>query len=147
MSALQPSIAGARVLDLFAGSGALGLEMLSRGAAHATFVEQARAARTAIEQNIEKLRVERGTYEVVRSEALAYVRRLEAGAFDIAVADPPYASEAAAALLEAYAAVPFAHELWLEHATAAALTLPEGTRTRRYGDTSISTILPDPETA
>src|SRR4051812_26767676 len=89
MSALQPEIPGARVLDLYSGSGALGLETLSRGAAHATFVEKAAPALRALRANIEKLGAGSAA-EVVRADALAYARALEADAFDIVVADPPY---------------------------------------------------------
>ncbi len=80
---------GASVLDLFAGSGAMGLEALSRGAARAVFVESDRAALRAIEQNLDRLRL-RGT--VLRQDA---VRALQAEAqagrrYDLVLVDPPY---------------------------------------------------------
>jgi len=77
---------GARVLDLFAGSGALGLEALSRGAASAVFVESDREAVKAIERNLEKLGLEGG---IVRSDALRYLTRTEER-YDIVFLDPPY---------------------------------------------------------
>jgi 16S rRNA (guanine966-N2)-methyltransferase len=78
---------GARVLDLFAGSGAMGLEALSRGAASATFVETDRDAVRSIERNLEKLRV-RGARVVQRDvlQALATDR----GTYDLVLCDPPY---------------------------------------------------------
>ncbi len=89
MSIVAAEIPGARVLDLFAGSGALGLEALSRGAESAVFVEQAPAALASLKTNIEALgAAERA--EVVRADALRYAAGLEPGAFDLAFADPPY---------------------------------------------------------
>jgi 16S rRNA (guanine966-N2)-methyltransferase len=85
---LTPVLADSEVLDLFAGSGALGIEALSRGAAHATFVEKDGKAITAIARNLETTGlVERAT--VVRADALAYL----AGPVraDIAFCDPPFA--------------------------------------------------------
>jgi 16S rRNA (guanine966-N2)-methyltransferase len=80
---------GASVLDLFAGSGALGLEALSRGAERVVFVESDRAATRAIEQNLDKLRL-RGT--VVREDAVrALQREAQAGRrYDLVLVDPPY---------------------------------------------------------
>lgn len=149
MSAMQPWIPGARVLDLFAGSGALGLETLSRGASRVTFVEKGRAALQALRQNIATLGAASDAVEVVRGDAIAYVRELERDAFDLALADPPYRRGFAQALLARYQERPFAAALWIEHASDDALALPDGARTRRYGDTALSRITPDarPSTA
>jgi 16S rRNA (guanine966-N2)-methyltransferase len=86
-----PRIEGARVLDLFAGSGALGIEALSRGAAHVTFVEKAPKAIAAIKKNLETTGFA-GRATVVRADALAYL----AGPVraDIAFCDPPFADVA-----------------------------------------------------
>jgi 16S rRNA (guanine966-N2)-methyltransferase len=79
---------GARVLDLFAGSGSLGIEALSRGAAHATFVENGRDAAGFIELNLRTLGcAEAGI--VLETDALGFVRP-ESGQFDLVFADPPY---------------------------------------------------------
>ena len=80
----------ARVLDLFAGSGALGIEALSRGAAHVTFVERDRAALAVIKQNLNALGlVDRAT--VVPQDALFWLRdRRDSAPFDVAFVDPPY---------------------------------------------------------
>ncbi len=83
---------GARVLDLFAGSGALGIEALSRGAASAVFVEHDSQGARAVRRNLESLGVEGA---VRRRDALAYLRSnaaAEDGPFDLVFADPPYSS-------------------------------------------------------
>jgi 16S rRNA (guanine966-N2)-methyltransferase len=82
----------ARVLDLFAGSGALGIEALSRGAASATFVEQDRRAAAVIRQNLEALGEEA---EVVVADAASWLQRQSTAAFDLVLIDPPYDSAAA----------------------------------------------------
>jgi 16S rRNA (guanine966-N2)-methyltransferase len=131
---LGPELEGARVLDLFAGSGALGLEALSRGAAAVEFVELGKASLAAIAANIEALGVEART-RVHRGDALRFVERLEPGAFDLALADPPWAHDAAARLVAHFRQRPFARILSVEHRAATALG---GDETRRYGDTAIT---------
>ncbi len=84
---LAPLIHGARCLDLFAGSGALGLEALSRGAAEVVFVETNPAAITALKENLALLKAEKG--QVVRGDALAILRG-ESRAFDVVFLDPPF---------------------------------------------------------
>jgi 16S rRNA (guanine966-N2)-methyltransferase len=134
MSIVQPALAGARVLDLFAGSGALGLEALSRGAAHADFVEIAPASLRALRENAAAL----GATDLVvrREDALRFVERLAAGAYDVAFADPPYRLGLAARVAERWLAVPFAPILGVEHEAREAM--PAGGDTRRYGDTAIT---------
>lgn len=80
----------ARVLDLFAGSGALGLEALSRGAAEATFVEKAGAALGTIRKNAAALGVE-SRCTILRADALRWLERDVESRFDLVFADPPYA--------------------------------------------------------
>lgn len=139
MSALGGSLQGLRVLDLFAGSGALGLECLSRGAEEVVFVERSRRSIEVLERNVAALGAgERSS--VVRADALKYVARLGGGAFDVALADPPYGEGLESTLLEAFAATPFAGELWVEHRTGAALPAVGGLTQRRYGDTTLTTI-------
>ena len=96
---LEPDLPGARVLDLFAGSGAAGIEALSRGAAHATFVERDTGAAAVIAANLgaDPPRPARGP-RIVRAEALAWLRGPDAaaaGPFDIVIVDPPYAETGA----------------------------------------------------
>jgi 16S rRNA (guanine966-N2)-methyltransferase len=139
MSALQFELSGSRVLDLFAGSGALGLEALSRGAAHATFVETGAPALRALAANIERLGAAEQT-TVVRRDALAFAAALETAAFDIALADPPYDEGLAAQVAEIFLERPFARMLWVEHRAGETLPAPAGTRTRRYGDTALTSL-------
>ena len=78
-----------RVLDVFAGTGALGLEALSRGASHATFIEQAPAAQAVIRKNIAKCRYEDRT-RLIAGDALTVLPRLAGERFDLIFVDPPY---------------------------------------------------------
>ncbi|WP_306427748.1 MULTISPECIES: 16S rRNA (guanine(966)-N(2))-methyltransferase RsmD [unclassified Brevibacterium] len=80
---------GARVLDVFAGSGALGLEALSRGAAHAAFVEKARSASAVVAANIADLGVAERT-RLITGTAPAALGQIEPGETDLVFADPPY---------------------------------------------------------
>jgi len=91
---LAPRIEGARFLDLCAGSGAVGIEALSRGAAHVTFVDRSRKMYALIETNLKLLKVGKAEIEVVSREALDFLdRRIkkEEGPFDAIFFDPPYA--------------------------------------------------------
>lgn len=134
MSILAESLPGARVLDLFAGSGALGLEAMSRGAASAEFVELNAPSLRALRENIAALGLE-ARCTVHRGDALRFAERLPPAAFDVAIADPPYAHDAAARLVALFRRTPFARILSVEH--SAVLSLP-GDGTRRYGDTALT---------
>lgn len=136
MSIVQGDLPGARVVDLFAGSGALGLEALSRGAGHAAFVEDGAHALRALQRNIDVLRAE-GRVRVVRGDAVRFAAGLPALAFDVAFADPPYATDLAGAIVEQWITTPFARVLGVEHSAREA-ALPPGGATRRYGDTAIT---------
>jgi len=83
------AVDGASVLDLFAGSGALGIEALSRGAAAAVFVDRDRNACTAIRRNLDALGVEA---DVVQGDAIGFVERPAARRYDLVFLDPPYDS-------------------------------------------------------
>lgn len=135
MSILQRDLPGARVLDLFAGSGALGLEALSRGAVSADFVEKNAASLRFLRANIEKLDAsEEAT--VHRAEAIRFAESLAAGAYDVAFADPPYSGSGAVMLASRWLQVPFASILSIEH--AASTPMPSQADTRRYGTTAIT---------
>lgn len=86
-SILSEKTDGARVLDLFAGSGAIGLEALSRGAASCVFVDEHRQAVAVIGENLAKSRLENG--RIVKSEALSFLKR-DTATYDLIFADPPY---------------------------------------------------------
>lgn len=135
MSIVHPLLPDARVLDLCAGSGALGLESLSRGAAQCDFVEQSPKVLKVLEANIAALGGHEGT-AVHRDEALRFAQRLSAGAYDVAFADPPYASDVAQRLAELWLAVPFATVFAVEHSSA--VSLPSIGETRRYGTTALT---------
>ncbi len=139
MGALHQRLAGARVLDLFAGTGALGLEALSRGASHVQFVDRARGACALIERNIRILEAE-SWVKVVHADAFKHLTHVEPGAFDIAVADPPYGLGFETQLFERFAERPFASELWVEHRTRDSVPSLPGLQQRRYGDTTLSHV-------
>jgi 16S rRNA (guanine966-N2)-methyltransferase len=87
---LEPEIPDARVLDLFAGAGTLGIEALSRGAVHATFVERSRAAVAALRKNLAATHfVDRGS--IVEANVLSFLNEPPVEPFDIAFCDPPFA--------------------------------------------------------
>jgi 16S rRNA (guanine966-N2)-methyltransferase len=88
---LRPVIEGARCLDLFAGTGALGIEALSRGAAHVVFVEKSARAAAAISDNLEAL--EAPNAEVFQRDAMDYLRIADPVRFDIVFLDPPFQAE------------------------------------------------------
>jgi len=143
------AIAGARVIDFYAGTGALGLEALSRGAAHATFVENDRRALEALARNIDALRERPRTRVVPQAVARAAVTLAGEGA-TLVFCDPPYAdvtrAEGVAKLLGALEADGVLRDgalVVLEHATRDKLSLPTGAKlladdTRAYGDTTLS---------
>lgn len=87
-SILGPKVENAAVLDLFAGSGAIGLEALSRGAATCVFVDEHRQAESVIRENLEKSKLQGA--RVVRADVHAWLAR-DTGSYDLIFADPPYA--------------------------------------------------------
>jgi len=135
MSILQHDIPGSCVIDLFAGSGALGLEALSRGAAWADFVENDSRSIRVLKKNIDAFQPG-DVLEIHRADAIRFAGKLEANAYDIAFADPPYAGGAAAQLAEVWLKRPFARILSVEH--DARETLAGATDTRRYGSSAIT---------
>lgn len=139
MSAMGPYLPGARVLDLFAGSGALGLEALSRGAEKVTFVERNRKALAVLKANIERLGAG-AECSVVVGDAISFFRRATPGTFDLVVADPPYEQGHAEELLALFLEKGFAGQLWVEHRSSEDISPYPGIRQRRYGDTTLSSL-------
>lgn len=139
MSILAARIAGARVLDLFAGSGALGLEALSRGAAHVTFVERSHRAARVLQRNIHALGAGPDT-TVIRGDAMTHLRTLEPFAVDLALADPPYDRDYTSQLAARYGDGPFARELWVEHRAGESFPPDAVAEQRRYGDTALTRV-------
>jgi 16S rRNA (guanine966-N2)-methyltransferase len=143
---LEP-LEGLRVVDLFAGSGAMGIEALSRGAAHVDFVEFARAARRVLERNLSELElVDRATvWPVSLPRGLNRMReRLEQA--DVVILDPPYGGEDARATLEALSQFELRDQVRVvaDHHSRDVLAESIGSlrrvRERRYGETRISTF-------
>lgn len=136
LNILRADVPGARVLDLFAGSGALGIEALSQGAASCDFVELNGPSLRALGENLAALGVAPGVATVHRGDALRFAAALGPHAYDVAFADPPYTTDAAARLAEQWARVPFAAVLGVEH--GARMAMPPGGDTRRYGTTAVT---------
>ena len=137
------TLQGAMVWDLFAGSGAMGIEALSRGAAHATFVDQARPAVSAVRANLAALGYGPQRSAVVCADVLNWVRpelgsaRPEPAEVDLVMADPPYSWQGWDALLERLAHL---RPLVLAE-TGSELALPPGwqaLRAKRYGGTVVT---------
>lgn len=141
------AVEGGRVLDLFAGTGALGIEALSRRAAHCTFVERDRRARAALERNLAVTDLA-DRAEVHGAEAEAWLRARvsrDPGAsaptppgYDLVLLDPPYAYEGWASVLAAVAVVAPGATVVVESDRTVAL--PEGwdaLREKRYGGTLV----------
>jgi len=142
---LGDSTRDARVADLFAGSGSLGLEALSRGARSAVFVETAPAALAVLRANIAALRLESQTL-VADADALRYLSASQPDAFDVVLADPPYALGAEPMIVaSARAALGPGGMLVLQHDrrgfTAEGLDGWRRLRARRFGDTVIDFLV------
>ncbi|MEM7520964.1 MAG: 16S rRNA (guanine(966)-N(2))-methyltransferase RsmD [Pseudomonadota bacterium] len=133
---------GARVLDLFAGTGALGLEALSRGSKEVCFVEKGRTGQRLIQENIAKLQVDQQTM-LLRTDATRLPPR-SGPPFDLVFLDPPYGRALGQKALEACRAggwlAPQATIIWEENAPMDALEGFEGIDTRRYGDTTVTLL-------
>lgn len=87
-------IDGVRVLDLFAGTGNLGLEAISRGAAEVVFVEKSRKSLQILEKNITKLKITEG-YKIIQKDVLSFLKSYEGQPFDVIFADPPFTEQMA----------------------------------------------------
>lgn len=127
MDRLAPHLPGARIVDLFAGSGALGLEALSRGAAAVDFVEHGSSALHALKANVAARKLpplRRGqrpseankSARIFKRDAIVFCERLQVDAYDLAFADPPYGSRKLDRVIRQWQATPFAPILVVEHA-------------------------------
>ena len=123
---LAPRIAGARVLDAYAGTGALGIEALSRGAATVAFIENDRRAQALIETNLAQCRIDTG-YTVLRTSAVRAADLLrDEPPFDIVLLDPPYDVPAAPALAAVGSLVAPSGVMVLEHGRRADVPAQSG---------------------
>ena len=147
MKYLEPHLDNARILDLFAGSGALGLEALSRGGAQADFVEDAAVALHALKANVaaRKLRAPvpgktpTARYKAARifkKDAIPFVNALEEGAYDVAFADPPYGSRKLDLVIERWQEVRFARILAVEHTLEH--EVPKGGKRLDFGEIQVT---------
>jgi 16S rRNA (guanine966-N2)-methyltransferase len=142
---LEPDLEGAHVLDVFAGSGAAGIEALSRGAASATFVEHDSGAARVIASNLARAGLASPNAQVVRDDAVRWLRRGRTSEpFDVVIVDPPYdLSELLVEALEAVAplVVPggrvVAKHFWRD-APPATIGLLASERDRRFGETALT---------
>jgi 16S rRNA (guanine966-N2)-methyltransferase len=138
---LGQRVPDARVLDLFAGSGAIGIEALSRGAERATFVERGAPALAALRTNLERTHLaDRAT--VVPGDVLAFLDRDGARGHDIAILDPPYEERAILAPLQRLAAqMELGGTVVVKHFWRTAVPEPTGLvqiRARRFGETTLT---------
>jgi 16S rRNA (guanine(966)-N(2))-methyltransferase RsmD len=154
---LEPDLPGARFLDLFAGSGAAGIEALSRGAAHATFVERDATAARVIVANLARTHLgDPDRVTVVRDDAIGWLRDADRAGerpWDVVVIDPPY--EDAAALEDALDAVGalvapgarvVAKHFWRD-APPPVVGLLASERVRRFGETALTFYRRSPDPA
>jgi len=138
---LAPRIAGARVLDAYAGTGAVGIEALSRGAAHVTFVEHDRRAHALVAENLAHCGVRDG-YAIIRADAARALGDPGAGLFDVMFFDPPYDAEVDDVLAAATERLALDGVLVFEHARRRKSPdrLGSATRTREVtsGDSALA---------
>ncbi|WP_396203348.1 RsmD family RNA methyltransferase [Gemmatimonas sp.] len=135
MKLLADDLEGARVLDLFAGTGALGLEAVSRGAKYVDFVEFRPSSLHALRANIAALRVSEKA-RVYKKDALPFADALPPERYDLAFADPPYESRMLDRLIERWLRAPWSRVLVAEHARTH--QLPRASKFVMLEDTAIS---------
>ena len=135
LDALAEDVKQARVLDLFAGTGALGLEAISRGAVSADFVESRPASLHALRANVAALRLRERT-RIFKRDALPFAAALEAGSYDVAFVDPPYGSRMLDRVIESWQSLRFARVLAVEHERAH--ELPAGGQRQLFDETAVT---------
>jgi 16S rRNA (guanine966-N2)-methyltransferase len=135
MDMLKADLQDARVLDLFAGTGALGLEAISRGARSADFVETRPDSLHALRANVAVLRLLKKT-RIFKRDALPFALALTSERYDIAFVDPPYESKMLDRVIEGWQASRFARILVVEH--AGTHKLPRGTVGKMFDETAVT---------
>ena len=141
LNMLSADLDKARVLDLFAGTGALGLEAISRGARYADFVEHWPASLHALKANIAALRVREKT-RVFKKDALPFAAALDADRYDIVFVDPPYGSRMLDRVIESWKTRKFSRILAVEHALDH--VLPPAYDKRIFEDSAVTIYRYDP---
>jgi 16S rRNA (guanine966-N2)-methyltransferase len=134
---LAADLKDARVLDLFAGTGALGLEAMSRGAKSCDFIETRPASLHALKANVIALRV-RETTRIFKRDALPFAAKLTENSYDLAFVDPPYESRMLDRVLDHWHATHFSPILAVEHARVHVLPGPKPAVHRVMEDTAVS---------
>jgi 16S rRNA (guanine966-N2)-methyltransferase len=132
---LAADLPKARVLDLFAGTGALGLEALSRGARSADFVETRPSSLHALRANVALLRALEQT-RIFKRDALPFAAALEEDSYDVAFVDPPYGSRMLDRVIESWQARRFSRVLAVEHERTH--ELPKGAKRREFEETVVT---------
>jgi len=135
LTLLDEEIQGARILDLFAGTGALGLEAISRGAVYADFVEFRPASLHALRANVAALRL-RERARIYKKDAVPFTEALDEGRYDLAFADPPYGSKVLDRIIATWRARRFSRILTVEHAKEHAI--PGGSLRKVFGDVAVT---------
>ena len=138
---LEPDLPHAKVLDLFAGTGALGLEAIYRGAKSVDFVENGPPALHALKANVAKLRVKKWT-RLFKKDAFVFLEGIPQGVdggpvYDLALADPPYTSKGSERLATIWMERPFSRILCIEHASER--PLPRPGKRQVFGTTMVTT--------
>jgi 16S rRNA (guanine966-N2)-methyltransferase len=133
---IHADLENARVLDLFAGTGALGLEAISQGARSVDFVETRPASLHALKANVAMLRGVRECTRIFKRDALPFAAALTAEAYDIAFLDPPYGSKMLDRVLDSWKTNRFARVLAIEHALTH--ELPRAFDKRIFEDSAVS---------
>ena len=132
---LDADLKDARVLDLFAGTGALGLEAMSRGARYCDFVEDRPSSLHSLKANVVRCQLQKKS-RVFKKDALPFAGALAEDSYDLAFCDPPYASRMLDRVIDHWKEQHFSRILVCEHATGH--ELPRGKVTRKFGDTTIT---------
>lgn len=141
---LRADLKDASVLDLFAGTGALGLEALSRGARRCDFVETRPASLHALKANVAALRYRENT-RIFKKDAVPFADMLGEGAYDLAFVDPPYGSRMLDRVIESWVAKRFARVLAVEHERTHALPhMGMSAMHREFDETAITVYRLDP---
>jgi 16S rRNA (guanine966-N2)-methyltransferase len=138
---LADDLKDASCLDLFAGTGALGLEAISRGARRCDFVETRPSSLASLKANVVKFRLKERT-RIFKKDALPFAAQLNENAYDLVFCDPPYESKMLDRVIEAWQARKFTKVLAVEHARVH--KLPKGALSRTFEDTTVTIYrLPD----
>ncbi len=135
LDVLAADLPDANVLDLFAGTGALGLEALSRGAKRCDFVETRPSSLHALKANVAALGM-RDRTRIFKKDALPFAQALTEGRYDLAFVDPPYESRMLDRVIEGWQQSRFARVLAVEHARTH--VLPPGVFRREFDDTAVT---------